>query len=342
MYIRRDEALLARNSLKLAGRATAFVAPATETEMAEAIHWARAEGLSLQPWGEGSNIVLCGDIDALVLQPANRGKVLLEQTADTVLIKVSAGENWHQLVKWALASGYYGLENLALIPGAVGAAAIQNIGAYGVELSRFLVAVNALDTHTGKLLRLSAAECQLAYRDSVFKHARRDQLLITSIELRLSLSPDIDVSYSALAEMLANVGSAELTPVVVFDAVVNLRTSKLPDPAVTPNVGSFFKNPVVNPERVKDLLQQFPALPVYPNGQGRSKLPAAYLIEHCGFKGKNRGLVAVHDKHALVLVNNGTDKGAEVLALATEIQHAVYQHFGITLDIEPRILGSAR
>jgi len=337
--VRWHEPLDTLNTLGLSGYAQAYARPTSVGAAGELIRWASAEGLKVLPWGEGSNIVLCGDVDALVMTPANQGRVILERSGQRVLIEVAAGENWHELVQWSLAHGFYGLENLALIPGSVGAAPVQNIGAYGVELSRFLVAINVLDCKTGEPAQLPAADCELSYRDSIFKHQEQDRLLITSVVLELSTVAAVNIGYPALADALGELELKAMTPQEVFKAVVRLRQSKLPDPVKTPNVGSFFKNPVVDRGKASSLVEKVSTLPIYPVNDYKTKLPAAFLIEHCGFKGRALGQVAVHDKHALVMVNRGAKDGEQFLALARKIRQAVAKKFGVALEIEPRVLG---
>ncbi len=304
---------------------------------AGALDWARAEGVAVLPLGEGSNIVFAGDVDALVLQVASGGIEAIADDGDSVTLRVQAGEDWHQLVQWTLQQGLYGLENLALIPGTVGAAPIQNIGAYGVECEQFIRAVYTCDIASGERTRLSAAECDFAYRDSNFKGPWRDRLVITAVELELSRQPKVNITYPALAAELEEL--AQPGPREVFDAVVAIRRRRLPDPAREPNAGSFFKNPIVDAELARRLVEQHPELPIYPQADGRSKLPAAWLIDACGWKGQRRDGVGVHPQHALVLVNYGSDSGAELLALAGGIAAAVKERFGIDLEIEPRVYG---
>jgi len=333
---------LPRNTLGLKATPSALRSVTSLDELAQALHWARARQLSVLPLGEGSNIVLLPRIDALVLELGLKGRELLQRDANAVLLRVAAGENWHALVAWTLSQGYCGLENLALIPGTVGAAPVQNIGAYGRELAPFVEAVHALHCADASPLRLSQADCRFGYRDSVFKQALRDQLVITHVDLRLPLRASAEFSYPGLREALAQRGAAgPPSPQAVFDAVVALRQAKLPDPAQEPNVGSFFKNPLLLQAEAEALQRAYPELPVYPAASGQCKLAAAWLIERAGWKGVRRGAVGVHPGHALVLVNYGADSGCEVLALAAEIQASVQAQFGVLLELEPRVYGAA-
>lgn len=339
MQIRHAESLRTRNTLRLESRASSLVEVSSEAQLGAALDWARAEGLPVLALGSGSNVVLAGDIDALVLCQRSSGIEVLSETEDSALLRVAAGHDWHALVEQSLARAYYGLENLALIPGTVGAAPIQNIGAYGVELERFVEAVHAFDSSSGKALTLSREDCAFAYRDSIFKRELRDRLVISAVDLRLSRQPVAEVTYPALRSELEQAGIGQPTPEDVFRAVVNVRSRRLPDPAREPNVGSFFKNPVVDAGIAAALQAQYPEIPLYPQAGERRKIPAAWLIERAGWKGRRRGGVGVHPGHALVLVNYASDSGEELLALAEAISAAVSSQFGIVLEAEPRIYG---
>ncbi len=340
MNVERDKALQHYNSLALPARATAFASVTSEAEVSEALEWAGTHSLPIVTLGEGSNVILAGDINAMVLRQETRGITVLEAGTDTVDIRVAAGEHWHTLVCWTLQQGYYGLQNLALIPGTAGAAPIQNIGAYGVELNSVLSRVHAVRIINGERLVLDNAACEFHYRDSVFKCALSDQVVITAIELRLSLQPGVEISYPALAQYFRAHPSIEPTPQAVFDAVVSIRRNRLPDPAVEPNAGSFFKNPVIDHRHAEELRQRYPALPAYPQADGRVKLAAAWLIEYCGWKGYRHNGMGVHAQHALVLVNYGSGTGAQLLRLAAKIADSVRMRFGVQLEIEPRLYGT--
>jgi UDP-N-acetylmuramate dehydrogenase len=304
-----------------------------------AFGWADQQDLPVVPLGQGSNVVLARDLEALVVRQETRGIEIIDELGDRVTLRVAAGENWHALVQWTLRQGLYGLENLALIPGTVGAAPIQNIGAYGVELQSCLLQVHALAIADGRPHTLSNTDCEFGYRDSVFKQGLRDKLVITSADLRLSRVPELHTGYPALASALAQIDVRALTPQDVFDTVVNIRRSKLPDPAVEPNAGSFFKNPLVPAEQAQALMAKFTGLPGYPQEDGRVKLPAAWMIDHCGWKGYREGDIGIHPVHALVIVNYGNDNGEQLLSLASEVAATVADTFGIQLAIEPRVYG---
>lgn len=340
MQVQTNYDLQPCNTLALYARAGHFARAENDAELLAAIERARLDGLRLLPLGGGSNVVLAGDVDGLVLQLVSRGIERLDEDGAAVTLRVQAGESWHALVAWTLRHELYGLENLALIPGSVGAAPIQNIGAYGVELDSCLVAVHAVTRDTGERVRLEAADCELRYRDSIFKHALREKLVITAVDLRLSRQPRLQLSYPALADALEQRGVAQPTPGDVFDAVVALRQARLPDPAVQPNAGSFFKNPLVSLDHANRLRALYPELPVYPLADGdRCKLAAAWLIEQCGWKGHRQEGVGVHPGHALVLVNYGGNSGAALLRLAEDIAASVAARFDVTLEIEPRVYG---
>lgn len=305
-----------------------------EDQLPVALQQADTRDLPVTVLGGGSNMLLLADVPGLVLHMQLRG---IRQQADptdanAVLVTVAAGENWHQLVQTCLQRGWYGLENLALIPGSVGAAPVQNIGAYGVELADLLVSVRYFDRQTVQVRQLDRDACEFAYRDSIFKQSLAQRAIILSITLRLSRAPRTVVSYPALLQYLG--GSADRTPQQVFDAVCDIRRSKLPDPARLGNAGSFFRNPIVAAETYASLQSRWPDIPAFATATTDVKVPAAWLIDRAGWKGVRRGAVGVHDKQALVLVNHGDGTGQQVLALAREIVASVEQTFGVRLQPE--------
>ena len=338
MRVEPSAQLKTYNTLALAAQAQQLVHAHSDEEIAQAIALAHREGLPLLALGGGSNIVLAGDVRAVVVRVATTGIDELARNQHSVTRRVAAGENWHDFVAWSLRNGYFGLENLALIPGTVGAAPIQNIGAYGVELASFVEAVHGLDSETGAAISLDREACRFGYRDSVFKHELCDRVIITAVDLRLGLAPAPRAEYPSLASYLDQHGLAA-TPQAIFDAVVAIRQQRLPDPERIPNAGSFFKNPIEGQPRGAYLRTRFPGLPAFSQADGRVKLSAAWMIEHCGWKGASRDGVGVDEQHALVLVNRGGDSGAALLALAAEIRDSVQQVFGYRLEIEPRVLG---
>jgi UDP-N-acetylmuramate dehydrogenase len=290
--------------------------------------------------GSGSNVLIADDVPGTVLVFANREIEELEHRADHTVVRAGAGVSWHGLVMWSLQNGLSGLENLALIPGTSGAAPIQNIGAYGVQVDEFIQAVDAWDREAGEWVRFDAEGCAFGYRDSVFKHAA-DRYLITAIELRLPLLHDLRLGYAGIAEEMQAMGVELPVAADVANAVIAIRRRKLPDPDVLGNAGSFFKNPVLPLEQVEVLLQQFPELPVYPaDKDSHRKLSAAWMIEACGWKGYRDGDAGVAPSHALVLVNHGNASGAELLALARRISASVLEKFGVPIEPEPRLIGA--
>jgi UDP-N-acetylmuramate dehydrogenase len=287
--------------------------------------------------GGGSNVLFIRDFPGIVLRLATRGIEALDEREGRVRLRVAAGENWDALVRWSLAHGLAGLENLIFIPGTVGAAPIQNIGAYGVELAEFVHAVEAWDFACGARVRLAAEECGFAYRNSRFKR-EPGRFLVTTVELKLSRERELCLDYAGIRAELSAMGIDRPTHTDVGQAVERLRRRKLPDPAEIGNAGSFFKNPVIAEAKARALKQTHPALPIYPVGGGKAKLSAAWLIEACGFKGWREGDVGVSEKHALVLVNYGSATGADILALAEGIRAAVAARFAVTLEPEPKVL----
>jgi UDP-N-acetylmuramate dehydrogenase len=263
---------------------------------------------------------------------------VLEEFPDRVRLEIAAGENWHGFVSWCLDQGYFGLENLALIPGTVGAAPIQNIGAYGVEVSRFIETVQCRQLPSGKRLVLTAEECEFDYRYSIFKRQWRDRALIESVTFCLPRSPDPVIHYPTLRRWLADRDCAEPSPREVFAAVVAIRTARLPDPAKVPNAGSFFKNPRVSDIALETLQASHPDVPHFVDERGGYKLPAAWLIEQCGFKERD-GAVRVDADHALVIINPERRPASAIAALARQIETAVAERFGIRLEQEPRSYG---
>jgi len=288
--------------------------------------------------GGGSNVLFVSDIPGMVVHNQITGKQIVETRAGHAWVEAGAGENWHKLVRWALGQGLSGLENLSLIPGLAGAAPIQNIGAYGVELAEVLETVTAWDLEKNQWTSFTLEQCELSYRNSLFKTGRPDRYLICSMRLRLDTQFSAKTDYAGLRDELTRAGVEKPSALDVSDAVIRLRQRKLPDPAVTGNAGSFFKNPVVPRKQADSLTGQFPGLPVWAAGNDEAKLSAAWMIEHCGFKGRRAGSAGVSSQHALVLVNLGSATGKEVLHLATQIQSVIRDTFGILLEPEPRIV----
>ena len=289
--------------------------------------------------GGGSNVLFAGNVDGTVILNRVRGKRIIEDSNGEVLLEALGGENWHQLVLWSLDQGLSGIENLSLIPGLAGAAPMQNIGAYGVELADVLESVQTLDLQSGQVREFKQADCQLDYRNSRFKSADTGKYLITGIRLRLQREFVPKLAYKGLSEELLTMGISEPTARQVSEAVIRIRQRKLPDPTVIGNAGSFFKNPVVSRTTADLLVKENIGLPVYPAGD-EAKLSAAWLIEKSGWKGRSSGRAAVSEQHALVLINKGNATGREILALADAIRVSVRDRFGIELQPEPLIVRS--
>ena len=288
--------------------------------------------------GGGSNVVFVSDIPGTVYYNQIGGKEIVRSSDDHVWIEAGAGENWHELVRWTLKQGLSGLENLSLIPGLAGAAPIQNIGAYGVELAAVLDSVTAWDLFRYRWMTFSREDCHLGYRDSRFKSIEAGRYMITSIRLQLDRRFRPQLEYAGLREELAQAGVLHPTPTEVSDAVVRLRLRKLPYPVTDGNAGSFFKNPVLGRDEALVLKARFPDLPTWNMKDSTVKLSAAWLIESCGLKGQRVGGAAVSQQHALVLVNSGSARGEDFLELANNIQTTIHDQFGVRLEPEPRIV----
>lgn len=295
--------------------------------------------LPLRILGGGSNVLFCtAQINGTILHNRLRGIEVVQQDAEYVWLRAASGENWHDLVQYALRHNWGGIENLSLIPGTVGAAPIQNIGAYGVELSHVLDKLSVIDLHDGQSQTLSAESCELGYRDSIFKRTAKDRYFITDITLRLSRRPQLQLQYGDIGRTLSDMGIGDKPTIQdVSAAVCRIRRSKLPDPKELGNAGSFFKNPEIDSQQYETLKIQFATMPAYPLPNGRVKIPAAWLIEQCQWRGRRQGDAGVHQNHALVLVNYGAATGSQLLALAQQIQTDIQQKMGITLQPEVNI-----
>ncbi len=289
--------------------------------------------------GEGSNLLFAADFPGIVLRPMFADVRMIDDDGDAATVRAEAGAGWDGLVDWTLERGLGGLENLALIPGLVGAAPIQNIGAYGAEVAESVGHVEAWDRRAGRSVRLARDECAFGYRDSTFKRDP-ERWIVTAVELRLSRTAPLRLDYAGVREELAAMGATGPSARDVAEAVRRLRRRKLPDPAVIGNAGSFFKNPVVDAAVAARLRAAHPDAPVFPAGVAHRKLSAAWLIERCGWRGHRAGDAGVAAQHALVLVNHGHASGAELLALARRVAQSVEERFGVQLEPEPRIIGA--
>lgn len=288
--------------------------------------------------GGGSNVLFTGDYGGLVIVNRIQGISVVGENDQYVLAKAGSGVNWHEFVSYTVNHGWGGLENLSLIPGTVGAAPIQNIGAYGVEIKDTFHELEAIDLSSGQRLTFSRAECEFGYRDSFFKRSGKGKFMILSVTFRLSKQPVLNTKYGAIEEELAKLGINAPTIKDVSNAVIAIRSSKLPDPAKIGNAGSFFKNPEVPDEQFAGLKKQFPELPGYPASSGHTKLAAGFLIEQCGWKGRVVGNTGMHAKQALVLVNHGNATGAELLQHARNVQKSVKEKFDVELEMEVNLV----
>jgi UDP-N-acetylmuramate dehydrogenase len=330
-----DFPLQTLNTFGIAARARAYLRLTDAAQLGAVLADPRLAGMPRLLLGGGSNIVLTGNVDALVVHMAIAGRAVAGGDAGHTLVRCGAGENWHGFVQWTLAQGLGGLENMALIPGTVGAAPIQNIGAYGTELKDVFHSLTAYDMGSGRLRTMLAPECRFGYRDSIFKHADGADLVIVEVTLALPRAWQPNLRYAELAQAVAEAGLAAPTAQQVSDIVVAIRRRKLPDPALVGNAGSFFKNPVVTQAHCAQLLASFPGLVHHAQADGSEKLAAGWLIDQCGWKGRTMGAAGVYPKQALVLVNNGGASGAEVVALARAIQADVAARYGVQLETEP-------
>ena len=326
--------LAPRNSFHVAQRAARLI----EFDRTEDLQELFEKGMP-DPWyvlGGGNNVLFTQDYDGLIVTPAARGIKCLSDEGDTVRIRVEAGVEWDDLVEWAVAHDLWGVENLSLIPGKAGAAPVQNIGAYGCEAADTIRRVEMFCVENGSMLTLDAAHCGFGYRESVFKHTLKGRVIITAVEFELSRTPRPQLAYGDVEREVEARGGASLRN--IREAICAIRRSKLPDPAVLGNAGSFFKNPVVEASVAAALLERYPAMPHYPAPDGRVKLAAGWLIDQAGLKGWREGNVGVHERQALVLVNYGGATGGEVIAFARRVQQRVLDRFGIAIDTEVNIL----
>lgn len=333
--IKHDFSLRNLNTFGIEARARAYLPVTSEAELISVLRDATIAGLPRLVLGGGSNLLLTRDFPGLVLHIGTKGTELVGEDEEAFYVKAAAGENWHGFVLWTLAQGMGGLENLSLIPGSVGAAPIQNIGAYGVELKDRFHALTALDMQTGETMVLDRVACRFGYRDSVFKHELRDRAVILDVTFALPKRWESNVGYADVVQELSARSIHTPTASQISDAVVAIRTRKLPDPAHIGNAGSFFKNPLVTRQQFEALLERHPKLAHYPQADGSIKLAAGWLIDQCGWKGKSLGAAGVYEKQALVLVNRGGASGQEIARLAAAIQADVMSRFGVALEPEP-------
>lgn len=340
MNIREHFDLKAHNTMGVAAKARYYVSVESTQALKDLLADPSYEHLPKLMLGGGSNMLFVRDFDGLVIHMNIQGIEIISETEKEVQLKVGAGMNWHQLVLYCVNKGWGGIENLSLIPGSVGAAPIQNIGAYGVELDQVFVSLEAISMDTGELKEFTRSQCAFGYRDSIFKQELKGEYIITSVTLALQKQPVVNTTYRALADKLEEKGISDPTIQEVSEAVIEIRSTKLPDPNEIGNTGSFFKNPVISRDAFEQLQEKYPDIPSYPAGD-EVKVPAAWLIDRCGWKGKQFGDAGVHKKQALVLVNYGTATGEEIWKLAQKIRSSVKDTFGIILSPEVNLVPSA-
>jgi UDP-N-acetylmuramate dehydrogenase len=338
--LRQDVALDSFNTLRLPARAAWFAAVDSVDGLRAVLDDPRVQGLPRLVIGGGSNLVLAGDFAGLVLHVAFHGRSCVQQDEGAFYIRAGGGENWHDFVRWTLEMGWPGLENLSLIPGTVGAAPVQNIGAYGLEMAEYFYSLRAYDLDTGKTVGFDKRDCAFGYRDSFFKQAGKGRYLIAAVTFRLPKKWKPVTGYADVSRELEVQGIAVPTPLQLSDAVIAVRRRKLPDPAEIGNAGSFFKNPVVSADDHARLVAAHPGLPSYPQADGGVKLAAGWLIEQAGWKGRCLGPVGCYEKQALVLVNHGGATGADVLAVSAAVRSDVRVRFGVDLEPEPVFVGA--
>jgi UDP-N-acetylmuramate dehydrogenase len=336
LHVQSDVSLKPFNTFGVEVKARWFVEAHNDSDVRDALAWASEKNVEVLVVGGGSNLLLTGDIDALVLRMASRGIRITHEDCGGAIVEAEAGEPWHPFVQDMLARGLSGLENLSLIPGTVGAAPMQNIGAYGVEIKDVFHSLVALDRQTGELREFALQDCAFGYRDSVFKH-QVGRWLILRVRFKLSFAATLHLDYGPVRQRLQEQGIEQPTPIHVSRAICAIRSEKLPDPAVLGNAGSFFKNPVVPAELAARIKQEHPGLVAYPQAGGQVKLAAGWLIEQAGWKGFREGDAGVHALQSLVLVNYGAATGLELLKLAQRIQADILERFGVSLEMEPNL-----
>jgi UDP-N-acetylmuramate dehydrogenase len=333
MNIQENISLKPLNTFGFDVSARFFVRAGSIEDLKKALAWAKENGQEILILGGGSNVLLTGDFAGLVIRVELKGIAKILEDSNHLWVKAGAGEVWHDLVSFAIAQGWAGIENLSLIPGTVGASPMQNIGAYGVEIKDVFDSLEALNRKTLELETFSAEDCHFGYRESVFKNTLKDQYIICSVTFRLSKQPTFHIEYGAIQDTLKAKGVTKLSIEEVSKAVIDIRRSKLPDPTVIGNAGSFFKNPTISANQFELLREKFPTIPGYPNAEG-VKVPAGWLIEQAGWKGQREGEVGVHTNQALVLVNYGKGSGSDIKVLAEKIMKSVREKFGIELHPE--------
>ena len=344
LNIEKNKALAPYTTIKIGSTAEFFAVIKNKAELLEAISWAKKQRQPIWILGGGSNVLISRRIKGLVLKNEIRGLEIkkdgrnYKKSSGYAIAEAKSGESWTKFVNFTVENGLYGLENLFLIYGTVGGAPVQNIGAYGVELKDVFDHLIAIDLHTGRERIFTAAECRFGYRDSIFKHELKGKYFIYSVAVRLKRRADFKLAYGSLREKLREKGINKPSLKDVVNIIQEIRNSKLPNPVAMPNAGSFFKNASVSTARFKKLSRQYPGMPNFPAGRGQIKIPAAWLIETAGFKGKKFGPVGMHDKQALILINHGDATAKQALALMKKVKRGVKKRFGIDLEAEVNII----
>ena len=336
MKVLSDISIKSYNSFGLNYRSRSLISIENEDEAQSLFSSSVLTRSSKLVLGSGSNMLFTGNYDGTLIRSEIYGIRIEEEHHDYIIVSAGSGIIWDRLVEWCVNNGYGGLENLSLIPGTTGAAPVQNIGAYGVEAQNTIEKVRALSISGGLPVEFSKEDCSFGYRRSIFKNELRGQFFITKIFFRLTTKPDLNTQYGSLEEEIMKLGDKSLKN--VRKAVINIRRSKIPDPEILGNAGSFFKNPVIKADYAEDLKKKYPEIPFYKDHSGGMKVAAGWLIEKCGWKGYRRGDAGVHEKQALVIVNYGNATGSEILNLSTDIQKSVMQEFGISLEMEVEVV----
>ncbi|PAU95729.1 UDP-N-acetylenolpyruvoylglucosamine reductase [Aliifodinibius salipaludis] len=338
--VETDVDLKPYNTLNISARARYFATIESESQLKEVLRHPKTEGLKIMVLGGGSNVLFADDFDGLILHIEIKGREVVKENDEYVWLKIGAGENWHQAVRYCVEKGWGGIENLSLIPGTVGAAPIQNIGAYGVELEEVFEWLEAVDIEGRETRRYEKGDCNFGYRDSIFKGELKGVVIVTNVVLKLSKNPELNTSYGAIQSEIEKRNIDELTIRDISDIVIDIRNSKLPNPDLLGNAGSFFKNSIVENDVFERIKMEYPEAPGYEMGDQKMKVPAGWLIEEAGWKGKVVGNTGTYKQQALVIVNHGGATGGEILNLADQIKESVEEQFGIALVPEVNIVSS--
>lgn len=334
MTVQKDVQLKPYNTFGIEAKAKFFVEVSSIDQLQIILQHPDYQLVERLILGGGSNILLTNDFDGLVIKICIKNLEIIKQTDENIWIKSGAGVVWHDLVMFCVNHNYAGIENLSLIPGTVGAAPMQNIGAYGIEIKEVFEELEALEIETGQIRSFDKATCNFGYRESIFKHEAKGKYIILNVTFKLNKQANFHIEYGAIKDTLAEMNINEISIKAISDAVIHIRQSKLPNPAEIGNAGSFFKNPEIPKAQFESLRAQFPTIPSYPINDTMTKVPAGWLIEQAGWKGQRFGNVGVHAKQALVLVNYGGGKGDEIKELSQKIQASVKEKFGISLSAE--------